>query len=123
MTVQDYIFCPFCGGIGWITDKTRSDGKGRLTYHKCASCKKFAYTNITTLMDHPVLVGVTHTERYSVEAEISHYRIYVHYHINRTEFEDLDKFEVILTIDTAINFNWYKNDELVSKVKTYVLFS
>lgn len=122
---QEYIFCPFCGSIKWITDKTGSSGKGqRLSYHKCSGCKKFTYTNVTVLIDHPILVGVTHTQRYSVEAEIGNYKITVFYYDkSMTEFVDLDKREVVLTINSPISFNWYKNDELISKIKTYVVFS
>ena len=121
--MNDYIFCPFCGATKWVTDKTQATAKGKLTFHRCSSCKKFSYTNITTLIDHPILVGITQTTRYSVEAEISHYKILVSYYKDETEFEDTDKREVILTVNSAVQFNWYKNEELISKIKKYILFS
>lgn len=37
--INDYIFCPLCGGVKWITDKTGFANDGKLEYHKCAACK------------------------------------------------------------------------------------
>lgn len=119
----NFIFCPLCGGVKWITDKTGYADNGKLTYHKCAACKKFSYTNHTKLVDHPILVGVTHTTGYEVEAKIMPYKIRVNYHHNHTQFSDEASNKLILEVNTAVKFNWYKNEELVNKIKKYVVFS
>jgi hypothetical protein len=121
----DYIFCPLCGATKWITDKTGSAhaDKGRLTKHKCSSCKKFSYTNHSALIEHNILVGITQITRYSVVADIDPYRISVFYHANSTQFQDIDCNNVILILNSAVTFNWYKNEELIEKIKKYVLFS
>lgn len=120
---QDYIFCPFCGGVKWISDKTGYADGGRLASHKCAGCKKFTYVNHTELVKHPVLEGITKTTRYSVQADILPYRIIVFYHKNSTQFQDINTHQVILVVNSAVAFNWYKNEELVDKIKKYVVFS
>jgi hypothetical protein len=121
---QDYIFCPFCGGTKWITDKTKSAPGGKLTYHMCAGCKKFIYTDITTLIDHPILVSIYQTTRYSVKATIDPYIIEVLYKQNITNFWDSDDpSKLIMTVNSAVTFNWYKNEELIKKIKKYVVFS
>lgn len=120
---QNYIFCPLCGGVKWISDKSGYINAGRIETNKCGACKKFTWTTHTALVAHQVLVGITKTTSFSVQADISHYRITVFYHKNSTQFQDLDTNEVILTVNSAVAFNWYKNEELVSKIKTYILFS
>lgn len=119
----DYIFCPLCGATKWITDKTGYANKGKLTAHKCSGCKKFNYTNHTGIIEHQVLVGVTQTTRYSVVADIETYRISVFYHANTTQFQDIDSNNVVLVLNSAVSFNWYKNEELIDKIKKYLLFS
>jgi hypothetical protein len=119
----DYIFCPLCGGIKWLVDKSRFAEGGRLTSHKCGGCKKFMYTDHTVLVDHQILIGITQTTRYSVEATIDPYRITVFYHAKSTQFQDIETNNVIMVVNTAVSFNWYKSEELVNKIKKYVVFS
>lgn len=123
-TTNDYIFCPLCGGVNWLTNKTKvaPDG-GRLTYFKCKSCKKFNYYNHTRLVDHPFLAGVTQTTRYSVEATVQNYKILVKYHDKTTSFYDDETEKLLLHLNTCVTFNWYKNEDLIEKIKKYLLFS
>lgn len=119
----DFIFCPLCGGTKWITDPTGYADGGKLTYKKCTNCKKFTYINHTAIVEHAFLVGVTHTSKYEIDATIDPYRIKVNYHKGFTQFLDAYSNKLVLEVQTAVNFNWYKNEALVKKIKTYVLFS
>jgi hypothetical protein len=119
---QDYIFCPFCGSTKWTLNKTKSIN-GELKSKQCSFCKKFTYVDITSLVEHKFLVGITQTTRFSVEAIIDKYRITVFYHNNSTQFQDMDSYDVILVVNSAVSFNWYKNEELLSKIKKYLVFS
>ncbi len=123
MSTQDFIFCPFCGSIRWTTDKSGYAQKGRLERNTCAGCHKFHYVNHLEHTTSSSGLEIFCKKRYSVEATIDPYIIKVNYLEARTEFQDLDTYQVILTLDTAITFNWYKNEELVDKIKKYVLFS
>lgn len=123
MTV-DFIFCPLCGATKWLTTKTRASAQGRLTDNKCSGCKKFTYTNVTCLIKHPILIGITQTVRYSIEATIEPYRIGVFYQEPIvTNIWDSDTSQNLLSLNQAVTFNWYKNDELLDKIKKYILFS
>lgn len=119
----DFIFCPLCGGSKWLTDKTRSNIDGKLIQHKCADCKEFIYINHTTAFEHPVLVGLTKTVRYSIQVRIYDYIIVVNYHDNTTVFESYDSGDLILKLNVAVAFNWYKNEDLIEKIKKYIVFS
>jgi len=128
MTV-DFIFCPLCGASKWLTDKTGSCSTGKLTKYNCSGCKNFKYVNVTRLVKHSVLVGITQTVRYSVEAVIKPYSVTVFYFsgINGDEpgFTNIrsDTGELLVSIKSIITFNWYKDELLLDKIKKYILFS
>lgn len=122
----EYIFCPFCGGSLWITDRTQrvtTSSGGKITHNKCDSCKAFSYSNISVPVEHPLLFAITESKRLQVTAWILPYKIIVNYLDNFTEFYELDGGKFILKINQAVNFDWYKNEELVEKIKKYVVFS
>jgi hypothetical protein len=123
MTV-DFIFCPLCGATKWLTNKTRASAQGRLTEHRCSGCKNFTYTNVTCLVKHAVLVGITQSVRHSIEATIKPYKIGVFYQEPIvTNIWDSETSQLLLSLNSAVTFNWYKNEELIEKVKKYILFS
>jgi hypothetical protein len=121
----DFIFCPLCGSIRWITDKTKSTKIGKLEAHKCCGCKKFTYTNhiIKTSLSSNLKIESYDKTRHSIEALIEPYYISVYYEDKVTNFRSDDKLELILSLGQAVSFNWYKREELVEKIKKYVLFS
>ncbi len=123
MTV-DFIFCPLCGATKWLTTKTRASTKGKLTDHTCSGCKNFTYTNVTCPVKHSVLVGINQTVRHSVEVTIKPYLIAVYYQDPpATYINDSKTLERLVTLKSAVTFNWYKNEELLDKIKKYILFS
>ena len=120
----DFIFCPLCGASKWLTNKTRASALGRLTENKCSGCKNFTYTNVTCLVKHQFLVGITQTVRHSVEAIIKPYKVCVFYQDPiGTSIWDSETYQTLLTLNSAVTFNWYKNEDLVDKIKKYILFS
>lgn len=119
----DFIFCPFCGGVKWTVDKSRKVAEGTLEYHKCQLCKKFVYTNVWNSGTSSAGLEVMNKRRYSVEAIIPPYKIQVFYLDNKTNFIDYDSGDLVLEVNLAVTFNWYKNEELVDKIKKYVVFS
>lgn len=123
MSTTDYIFCPFCGAIKWTNDKSRYADGGRLEYHKCQGCKKFIYTNHIKNVKSPQGLEYFEKTRYSVEATVDKYKVTVFYHKKSTQFIDIDTGHVILVLSSPVTFNWYKNEELVEKIKKYLVFS
>ena len=121
--MNDYIFCPFCGGITWITDKSGYAKNGRLESHKCESCKKFTYVNHFEKTTSPGGLEHFRKSRFSIDARIDPYQVTVFYHKDSTQFRDIHSGYVILVLKQAVAFNWYKNEELVDKIKKYVVFS
>jgi len=123
--IYDYIFCPFCGGNKWISDRTggHPTGNGRLESHKCAGCKKFTYVNSIKKEKSPAGLEIFSKSRFSVVAKIEPYIISVFYEKPATQFQDINTNNVILVLNSAVTFNWYKNEELVDKIKKYVVFS
>jgi len=122
MTIN-YIFCPLCGGVKWITDKSGNLQNIKLDMFKCSGCKKFLYKNAIEPVEHPTLLNITKTNRYSIEAEIEQYHVSVYYYNNTTEFRDAKSWKIILILNQVISFNWYKSEELVAKIKKYILLS
>lgn len=123
MSGLNYIFCPFCGSIKWTVDKSRETPEGQVHYHKCQDCKKFSYVNIEIGTKSLSGLHVFERKPHHIVAEISSYKIVVYYSTNETTFENIETGDTVLTVKTAINFNWYKNEELIDKIKTYVVFS
>lgn len=121
--INDYIFCPFCGEVEWISDKTGSCAKGRLSYYKCKGCKKFSYTNISMLVKDTFLHGVTELKRYEVKAEVEPYLITIAYFANKTIISDAYSHQQIIELDKVIEFDWYKDDKILEKIKFYLVFS
>lgn len=125
----DFIFCPFCGAVKWITDKTGAiqahhpGGAGTLESHKCSGCKKFTYINHWALGKSPAGLDIFNKTRFSVQADIEPYRILVLYKENITQFLDLYDKKLVLQVNACVTFNWYKNEELVDRIKKYVVFS
>lgn len=122
----DFIFCPLCGATKWLADKTLGDPRGKLTVHKCSGCKKFKYTNITVPVEHPIFTAVTQSIRYEVLADIAPYSIRVHHLDNFTEIYDHDARSadnLIIKLEKAIPFNWYSDEDVIEKIKKYLLFS
>lgn len=119
----DYIFCPLCGAVKWITDKSGAFAGGKLESHKCSGCKKFTYVNLFNKTLSPAGLEVWARSRFSVVARIEPYIVSVFYHKNSTQFQNADSNEVILVLNSAVTFNWYKNEELVDKIKKYLVFS
>jgi hypothetical protein len=120
---EDYIFCPLCGGMKWLVDKTGTSHDGRLTFHECSSCKNFNYTNETVIVKSEILIGVTNTSRLSVMADIFPYLISVYYKENKTEIMDTDSFKLLLRFNKVIQFNWYRSEEVIDKIKKFLVFS
>lgn len=125
----DFIFCPFCGATKWIIDKTGApisilaSFKGQLEHHKCSGCKNFTYSNI---MEHDKsLAGLEYFKkiRYSVQAIIKPYEIDVSYVDKHTTLTEWETGKVLLKLNSAITFNWYKNEDLIEKIKKYLVFS
>ncbi len=121
--IEDYIFCPLCGGVDWTSDKTGTTKEARLTWYKCTACKKFSYTNATSIVKNTFLIGVTEVKRYAVKAEIEPYRINILHDVNETVIRDAYTSKEILTIAKALDFNWYRPEEVIEKIKFYLLFS
>lgn len=119
----EYIFCPFCGSPEWISDKTGRYNSDPLEYYKCRLCKKFTYHVVMVKEKTPLGLEVFQRKIFSITVKIDKYMISVFYHNNSTQFQDEETREVILVLDQAVNFNWYKYEELIKKVKTYVVFS
>jgi hypothetical protein len=116
-----YIFCPLCGAVKWLTDKTGSLNGARLEQYKCSGCKKFIYTDIIEAVEGTI--KYYSRKRFSVVATVGKYIVSVFYHNNSTQFQDADTDEVILVLNSAVTFNWYKNEELIEKIRKYLLFS
>ena len=121
--INDYIFCPFCGEAEWISDKTGSTKEGRLSYYKCKECKKFSYTNISMLVKHNFLIGVTEIKRYEVKAEVYPYLVTIAYLANKTIITDADSNKQIIELDKALEFDWYRDEKILEKIKFYLVFS
>lgn len=123
----DFIFCPLCGGVKWLVDKSRGVGNtpAKLETHKCNACKKFTYTNHIVPVKVPSILEIFASDitRYSIEATIGNYDISVFYKDKVTNFRDHTTMKLILSLDQAVTFNWYKNEELIAKIKKYVIFS
>jgi hypothetical protein len=122
----NYIFCPFCGGSTWTTDKTREAMGGRLESYKCGECQKFIY--IEHLKRGQLLSpsGLIFIERkpYQIEALIGKYQVIVYCAQNATHFLDFQENKVILALGYVVKFNWYAREEvLLDKIKTYLVFS
>lgn len=123
MSTQDYIFCPFCGSVKWTTDKSGYAQEGRLEKHECSGCKKFTYTNHMQHTKSPAGLEIFEKKRYSVVAHIDPYLITVNYFDKTTIFESWSTGTLILSLGAAVTFNWYKNDDLLEKIKLYTVFS
>jgi hypothetical protein len=118
----DFIFCPLCGASKWIKDPSAAISKdSKLIHNSCLACKNFSYSNITQLINHPILSNITQSKTFEISAKIPPFKIVVNYHHSYTTFYKDDKS--ILTVNSPVNFNWYKNKELIPKIKTYILFS
>jgi hypothetical protein len=125
-TTTDFIFCPFCGGVKWITDKSGT-ASGHPSYqlesHKCAACKKFIYINAWDKGISEVGLQYIKKRRYQIEAIINPYKIKVFYMDPKTIFINNNTDKIVLSIEQAVTFNWYKNEELIEKIKKYFVFS
>lgn len=122
----DFIFCPFCGATKWTIDKTGAPPagiKGQLEYHKCSGCKNFTYTNLVAHDKSPGGIEYFKKTRYSVVAIIKPYEIVVSYVDKHTTFTDWDTGNILLMLNSAITFNWYKHEDLIDKIKKYLVFS
>lgn len=116
---QDYIFCPLCGASKWTTTKLHKTEE----HYKCSECEKFRYTN---RIEHATSEGgleYFQKKRYSIYAEVYPYTVSVYYYDNRTDFADADSQTIILRLPRAIDFNWYRDEDLINKIKKYLLFS
>jgi hypothetical protein len=120
---DNYIFCPFCGTTNWSIDRSGSFNGNALEYYKCQDCKDFSYTNIIERHESSIGLKYYSRNRFSVVSTIYPYIISIFYDKNSTQIQDYDSHEVILVLDHCVNFNWYKNEELVDKIRKYVLFS
>lgn len=121
---KDYIFCPFCGGIKWTTDKSGQTNHGQLESYECSDCKKFYYSNhIEHTKSKETGIEIFSKQRYKVEAKIESYTITVNYIKNTTLIEYTNGYGTVIELKHAVNFNWYKNEELMEKIKTYLVFS
>lgn len=120
---MNYIFCPFCGCSKWLSDKKGNYNGSNLEYYKCLGCKKFTYNIISVKKTSSQGLEYFDREIFSVVVWLGKYMISVFYHNNSTQFQDEESREVILVLDHAVKFNWYKEEELFKKVKTYVVFS
>lgn len=119
----DFIFCPLCGATKWNIDRNQPHPDGKVASYKCNGCKNFTYKNITSIVKHSILVGITQTTRLSIDAKIEPYFISVNYKVKQTDFLDCESGKLLLSVNTAVAFNWYKNEELINKVKKYLVFS
>lgn len=118
-----YYFCPFCANSNWTVDKSGSFHDKTLQYHRCQKCKKFTYNTYQVKEVTEQGLEIFQRKFFSIIATVDEYIISVFYHNNSTQFQDESTREVILVLDQAIQFNWYKQDELIKKIKTYVVFS
>lgn len=121
--INDYIFCPFCGEVEWLVDKTGTAKEGRLAYYKCKGCKKFSYTNISMPFKSTILECVTEVKRYEVKAEIEPYIVTIAYLANKTIITDSFSRKPVIELDKVIEFDWYKDDKILEKIKFYLVFS
>jgi hypothetical protein len=106
---NDYIFCPLCAGSEWITDKTRRYHDEIFIHNRCIDCKNFAYAG-------------TNTKLLEVEAIMQPYKVIIDHEYDFTIITAMDG-TTILHIKQVINFNWYKYEETLDKIKKYVVFS
>jgi hypothetical protein len=120
--MNDYIFCPFCGATKWVTDKAMKTGQQHEVF-KCCGCKKFKYENVLNSIKTPAGFELFKKQRYMVEATIDPYFITVYYVQGVTNIQDSDSRALIVSLGQAVTFNWYKHEELIDKIKKYVLFS
>ena len=116
---QDYIFCPLCGSSKWTTTKLHRYEE----HYRCSECEKFQYINRLEHSKTESGLELFQKKRYSVYAEVYPYIVNVYYDENRTEFIDADSNKIILSLPKAITFDWYKGDDLIEKIKKYMLFS
>ncbi len=116
---QDYIFCPLCGATKWTTTKLHKFED----HYTCSGCEKFQYINRVEHVKSESGLEYFQKRRYSVYAEIYPYTVSVYYDDNRTDFADADSQRIILSVPRAVAFNWYKGEDLVEKIKKYLLFS
>lgn len=124
--MKDFIFCPMCGCTEWRTHKLREVAEGRLTRYECNECKKFAYTNLTKLVPHQLLVGVTEVVRYSEAVTIDPFYISIFHHGRGspvTNIRNADSYELLLSLPKAIKFDWFKHTSVLEKVRKYLVFS
>lgn len=119
---DDFIFCPFCGESSWLTEKFRNYEDGRLESYKCSNCKNFTYTNIIKPITSKI--NQLYNIKYSIEAEVGDYLIHILYEDKgQTQIKNRHSWVIIITLNKIVHFNWYKIDDVISKVKKYVLFS
>ena len=110
-----YIFCPFCGSPKWITDTSSIRH-----WNQCADCKYFKYYNREVKL---IAQGVSYLIKDCVIAAFEPYTVCVDYIKNTTDIYHTRKHSLMVTLPRAIEFNWYKQEELVDKIKTYITFS
>src|SRR5688572_4454448 len=100
---SDFIFCPFCGSSDWITDKTRQYNDEMFISNKCAGCNNFGYAG-------------TKDSLHEIHATMRPYKVVVDYEFEFTGIYALDN-STILYLEQLINFNWYKYEETLDKIK------
>lgn len=106
---NEYIFCPLCGSCEWITDKTRRYYDEIFIHNRCINCKNFFYAG-------------TNSKLFEIEAILNPYKVVIDYEHKFTLITTMDD-TTILYIEQIINFNWYKREQALNKIKRYVVFS
>jgi hypothetical protein len=120
---QDYIFCPLCGEHQWTVDKTRSSENGPLVEHKCGSCRKFIYVEVSTFAVMQSGLKVFYRELHSEEVFIDDYHINI-CHQPSHEFTCVRKDgNLILDLKHPVKFDWYKDKNVKDKIKKFLVFS
>ena len=113
---QDYIFCPLCGEHSWRTDKTQFP-----TIHSCSDCKNFSYTEITKTLISSIGLKIYHRELETETVIMDDYEIRINHQEKWTEV--IKNYEVILKIQKALIFDWYKDKDVKDKIKKFLVFS
>lgn len=123
--MNDYIFCPLCGSMAWTIDRSTGGNDTRTEHHGCIECQKFSYTNTTILSHIDPVTNICYFSktRKSETAVIGPYFITILFNHNFTSIRYAKDLELILSLDQVIPFDWYKGDDLLEKINTYMVFS
>lgn len=120
---EQYIFCPVCGSYNWVVDKSQDSIHGSLTGNKCGSCGKFNFIELSVTEISPIGLKIFYKTLYREEVTIDKYDIRIYHVDNQTTIWDDEKGEMILSLNHAVKFDWYREKNIIDKIKKMLVFS